>query len=169
MPLLVAMWKVQVDTGPHGCRNAAVCCLCRGPLSDRIGRRLSYLICSVTFLGTTLGCAFAPTIAVLVTFRALQGLAGRSVSQLLQSFSASLQASTVPKKLQHKPAAPLPAATKAAAIIGWIYTCHFIARCKSITCTRHNLYGTWCCQTHRCSNLAAFAICMLDQPLLRTP
>uniref|UniRef100_A0A383VVY5 Major facilitator superfamily (MFS) profile domain-containing protein n=1 Tax=Tetradesmus obliquus TaxID=3088 RepID=A0A383VVY5_TETOB len=47
----------------------------RGPLSDRFGRRITYGLSSVTFLGTTLGCAFSPNISVLVAMRALQGFA----------------------------------------------------------------------------------------------
>jgi MFS family permease len=35
-----------------------------------------YIVGMVLFLGTTLGCLFAPTIGVLVAFRGLQGLAG---------------------------------------------------------------------------------------------
>eukprot|EP00775_Hariotina_reticulata_P008932 gene8932-9109_t len=46
-----------------------------GPLADRFGRNVTYYICCITFLGTTLACVFAPNIAVLVAFRALQGLA----------------------------------------------------------------------------------------------
>eukprot|EP00879_Flechtneria_rotunda_P011779 GHRR01012306.1.p1 GENE.GHRR01012306.1~~GHRR01012306.1.p1 ORF type:complete len:533 (+),score=148.56 GHRR01012306.1:152-1750(+) len=45
-----------------------------GPMSDRFGRRITYMIGSVVFLGTSIGCIFAPTIGVLVAFRALQGL-----------------------------------------------------------------------------------------------
>jgi MFS family permease len=35
-----------------------------------------YIVGMVLFLGTTLGCLFAPTIDFLVAFRGLQGLAG---------------------------------------------------------------------------------------------
>lgn len=46
-----------------------------GPASDRFGRRSMYIVGMVLFLGTTLGCLFAPTIDFLVAFRGLQGLA----------------------------------------------------------------------------------------------
>ncbi|KAF6254077.1 major facilitator superfamily domain-containing protein [Scenedesmus sp. NREL 46B-D3] len=46
-----------------------------GPMADRFGRRITYAVGSVLFLGTSIGCIFAPTIGVLVAFRALQGLA----------------------------------------------------------------------------------------------
>ncbi|WIA23200.1 hypothetical protein OEZ86_010089 [Tetradesmus obliquus] len=46
-----------------------------GPLSDRFGRRITYGLSSVTFLGTTLGCDFSPNISVLVAMPALQGFA----------------------------------------------------------------------------------------------
>uniref|UniRef100_A0A383WNZ1 Major facilitator superfamily (MFS) profile domain-containing protein n=1 Tax=Tetradesmus obliquus TaxID=3088 RepID=A0A383WNZ1_TETOB len=46
-----------------------------GPMADRFGRRITYAVGSVLFLGTSVGCIFAPTIGVLVAFRALQGLA----------------------------------------------------------------------------------------------
>jgi DHA1 family bicyclomycin/chloramphenicol resistance-like MFS transporter len=44
-----------------------------GPAADRYGRRLTYWLCAGGFLATTLVCIFAPTIGVLVAFRALQG------------------------------------------------------------------------------------------------
>jgi len=44
---------------------------------------VTYYICCITFLGTTLACVFAPNISVLVAFRALQGLAGREQSSRL--------------------------------------------------------------------------------------
>ncbi|KAI8462625.1 MAG: major facilitator superfamily domain-containing protein [Monoraphidium minutum] len=46
-----------------------------GPVADRFGRRLTLFVSSLLFLGTTLVCVFAPTIEVLVAFRALQGAA----------------------------------------------------------------------------------------------
>lgn len=47
-----------------------------GPASDRYGRRLVYLASFVAFAGSTVGCIFAPTVEVLVAFRALQGAGG---------------------------------------------------------------------------------------------
>jgi MFS family permease len=49
--------------------------VCRGPFSDRYGRRLTYNLSTVVFLGTTLGCIFSPNINVLIALRALQGFA----------------------------------------------------------------------------------------------
>lgn len=57
-----------------------------GPLSDRFGRRPLLLVGLWTYLATTIACAFAPTIGLLVACRALQGFgasattaAGRAV------------------------------------------------------------------------------------------
>jgi MFS family permease len=47
-----------------------------GTQADRFGRRITYGVSSVLFLGTSVGCIFAPTIGVLLAFRALQGFAG---------------------------------------------------------------------------------------------
>ena len=77
-----------------------------GPASDKFGRRSMYLAGMVLFLGTTLGCLFAPTIEVLVAFRGLQGLAGeatprglrqqgRAVGQLCVRFDAAAPALSV--------------------------------------------------------------------------
>jgi DHA1 family bicyclomycin/chloramphenicol resistance-like MFS transporter len=44
--------------------------------ADRFGRRITYVSSSVLFLGTSVGCIFAPTIGVLLALRALQGFAG---------------------------------------------------------------------------------------------
>jgi DHA1 family bicyclomycin/chloramphenicol resistance-like MFS transporter len=50
--------------------------LVAGPLSDRFGRRRPLIIGLVAYLLTSLACAFAPSVAVLVVLRLLQGLAG---------------------------------------------------------------------------------------------
>ena len=50
--------------------------LVAGPLSDRFGRRRPLLIGLVAYLLTSLACAFAPSVTVLVVLRLLQGLAG---------------------------------------------------------------------------------------------
>lgn len=50
--------------------------LVAGPLSDQFGRRRPLLIGLVAYLVTSLACAFAPTVEVLVVLRLLQGLAG---------------------------------------------------------------------------------------------
>ena len=52
---------------------AALVC---GPASDRFGRKAVFLVSSVAFLASSIICIFAPSIAVLVAFRALQGFAG---------------------------------------------------------------------------------------------
>uniref|UniRef100_A0A383WB59 Major facilitator superfamily (MFS) profile domain-containing protein n=1 Tax=Tetradesmus obliquus TaxID=3088 RepID=A0A383WB59_TETOB len=49
--------------------------LCLGPASDRFGRRIVYLLSTLAFIATSLGCIFAPSIGLLVAFRALQGAA----------------------------------------------------------------------------------------------
>ncbi|WP_091411307.1 multidrug effflux MFS transporter [Friedmanniella luteola] len=50
--------------------------LVAGPLSDRFGRRRPLLVGLVAYLLTSLACAFAPSVAVLVVLRLVQGLAG---------------------------------------------------------------------------------------------
>lgn len=50
--------------------------LIAGPLSDQFGRRRPLLIGLVCYLATSLACAFAPTIELLLVLRLLQGLAG---------------------------------------------------------------------------------------------
>lgn len=50
--------------------------LVAGPLSDQFGRRRPLLIGLVAYLLTSLACAFAPTIEVLLVLRLLQGLSG---------------------------------------------------------------------------------------------
>ncbi|HET9873115.1 MAG TPA: multidrug effflux MFS transporter [Propionibacteriaceae bacterium] len=50
--------------------------LVAGPLSDRYGRRRPLVIGLALYLLTSAACAFAPSIAVLLLLRLLQGLAG---------------------------------------------------------------------------------------------
>ncbi len=50
--------------------------LVAGPLSDQFGRRRPLLIGLVCYLLTSLACAFAPSIEVLLVLRLLQGLSG---------------------------------------------------------------------------------------------
>lgn len=50
--------------------------LVAGPLSDQFGRRRPLLIGLGAYLLTSLACAFAPTIEVLLVLRLLQGLSG---------------------------------------------------------------------------------------------
>lgn len=47
-----------------------------GSLSDRIGRRRSFGIGLVAFVGASLACSVAPTLDALIAFRALQGVGG---------------------------------------------------------------------------------------------
>ncbi|MFJ2955637.1 multidrug effflux MFS transporter [Streptomyces sp. NPDC087270] len=47
-----------------------------GPLSDRWGRRAPLLTGMVIYVLATVACAFAPTVALLIAFRLIQGLAG---------------------------------------------------------------------------------------------
>jgi DHA1 family bicyclomycin/chloramphenicol resistance-like MFS transporter len=50
--------------------------LIAGPLSDRFGRRRPLIIGLVAFLLASVACALAPSVAVLVLLRLVQGLAG---------------------------------------------------------------------------------------------
>lgn len=50
--------------------------LVAGPLSDRFGRRRPLIVGLVAYFLTSLACAFAPSIAVLLALRLVQGLAG---------------------------------------------------------------------------------------------
>jgi MFS transporter, DHA1 family, multidrug resistance protein len=50
--------------------------LVAGPLSDRLGRRRPLLVGLVAYLLVSVACAFAPSVAVLVVLRLVQGLAG---------------------------------------------------------------------------------------------
>lgn len=50
--------------------------LLAGPLSDRVGRRRPLLVGVALFVVTSLACAFAPTIEVLLVLRFAGGLAG---------------------------------------------------------------------------------------------
>jgi DHA1 family bicyclomycin/chloramphenicol resistance-like MFS transporter len=59
------------------CVQVGIGTLLWGPASDKFGRRSMYMAGMVVFLGTTLGCLFAPTIGVLVAMRGLQGLGGK--------------------------------------------------------------------------------------------
>lgn len=78
-PMAIKGWQ-HLDTA----RAAGICRDACAPrlaaqirlLCCRYGRRVVYMASFVAFLGSTLGCIFAPTIAVLVAFRALQGAAG---------------------------------------------------------------------------------------------
>src|SRR5438445_7308437 len=45
-----------------------------GPLSDRIGRKRSIVLASSLLVAPTIGAALAPSFALLLAFRALQGL-----------------------------------------------------------------------------------------------
>jgi MFS family permease len=49
--------------------------VCRGPLSDWLGRRTAFLAATLLFLATSIPCILAPSIYLLIVFRALQGLA----------------------------------------------------------------------------------------------
>ena len=47
-----------------------------GPISDRYGRRVPLILAISGFAGTSVLCAFAPTIEVLIGIRVVQGLCG---------------------------------------------------------------------------------------------
>jgi YNFM family putative membrane transporter len=66
-----------------------------GPLSDRIGRRRSLLLSSVLLVPPTIGAALAPSFALLVAFRAGQGLCmpgllAVGVPYVMEAFGARL-------------------------------------------------------------------------------
>ncbi len=52
----------------------AVMSLVHGPLSDALGRKPVIVAGTVVYIGASVGCAFAPDLAVLLGFRALQGV-----------------------------------------------------------------------------------------------
>ena len=49
-------------------------------LSERYGRRLIYIIATVIYVGSTIGCALSPVIGVFVLMRILQSV-GASAAQ----------------------------------------------------------------------------------------
>jgi MFS transporter, DHA1 family, multidrug resistance protein len=51
-----------------------ICQLAYGPISDRFGRRPPLLFGLALFIVSAIGAAFAPTFAILLAFRALQGV-----------------------------------------------------------------------------------------------
>jgi multidrug resistance protein len=52
---------------------AGIFALIWGPLGDRFGRKIILLIAFALFFANTIACIFAPNIAILLIFRALQG------------------------------------------------------------------------------------------------
>jgi DHA1 family bicyclomycin/chloramphenicol resistance-like MFS transporter len=50
--------------------------LIAGPLSDRLGRRRPLIVGLVAFMLASIACALAPSPAILVALRLIQGLAG---------------------------------------------------------------------------------------------
>ena len=63
----------------------AVMSLVHGPLSDALGRKPVIVAGTIAYIGASIGCALAPSLPVLLGFRALQGLsagAGAIISQL---------------------------------------------------------------------------------------
>lgn len=56
--------------------GAAVGQLIFGPLSDRIGRRRPLLVGTVLYLAASICAALAPSLALLVVFRLIQGISG---------------------------------------------------------------------------------------------
>jgi DHA1 family bicyclomycin/chloramphenicol resistance-like MFS transporter len=66
--------------------------LVAGPLSDQFGRRRPLLIGLVGYLVTSLACAFAPTIELLIVLRLLQGLAGAAGLVIARAVARDLYA-----------------------------------------------------------------------------
>src|ERR1700716_3088755 len=56
-----------------------------GWLSRVIGRKRYYMLCVATFTASSLVCAFAPTLSVLIFFRILQGLGGGGMAPVEQA------------------------------------------------------------------------------------
>jgi EmrB/QacA subfamily drug resistance transporter len=61
-----------------------------GKLSDIYGRRLLLIICIVFYIATSLLCATAHSLGQLISFRALQGLAGGGLMALTQAVIADV-------------------------------------------------------------------------------
>ncbi|WP_430536068.1 sugar porter family MFS transporter [Listeria rocourtiae] len=61
-----------------------------GRLSDRSGRRRNLLTLAVIFFVATLGCTFAPSMAVMVIFRVLLGLAVGGASVTVPTYLAEM-------------------------------------------------------------------------------
>jgi DHA2 family multidrug resistance protein len=59
-----------------------------GWLSRVIGRKRYYMLCVATFMASSLLCAFAPTLSVLIFFRVLQGLGGGGMAPVEQAMLA---------------------------------------------------------------------------------
>lgn len=74
----------QLESSPSAAQLTITACLLglavgqlvAGPLSDRFGRRRPLVIGLALYLLTSLACAFAPSIGVLLLLRLLQGLSG---------------------------------------------------------------------------------------------
>ncbi|WIA13766.1 hypothetical protein OEZ85_007316 [Tetradesmus obliquus] len=85
LPALQAVGQeLQAAAGPVAATVAlymlavGIGCLCWGPVADRFGRFITYVIGGVLFLGASVGCLCAPSTNILLVFRALQGLAAAS-------------------------------------------------------------------------------------------
>ena len=61
-----------------------------GPLSDRTGRRLPLLVGSALFVGAGIASTFAPSIAVLIAARLVQGFAGAAGMVLARAIVSDL-------------------------------------------------------------------------------
>ncbi|WP_260507225.1 sugar porter family MFS transporter [Listeria booriae] len=61
-----------------------------GRLSDRNGRRKNLLMLAVVFFVATLGCTFAPNMAVMVVFRVILGLAVGGASVTVPTYLAEI-------------------------------------------------------------------------------
>jgi len=70
--------------------GAAAGALGGGRVADRLGRRATLLIAAVVFIVATLGCALAPTVAVLVLSRVVLGLAVGAASVVVPLYISEM-------------------------------------------------------------------------------
>lgn len=61
-----------------------------GPLSDMYGRRGVLLVSLLIFVISSLGCAWAPTVEILITIRFIQGLSGAGAVVLSRAIASDL-------------------------------------------------------------------------------
>ncbi len=78
--------------------GAMVGCLVAGWLADRIGRKIMMFVSAILFALSSLGCAVAPSVGILITARLLGGLGIGMVSTLVPLYIAEIS----PKQVRGK-------------------------------------------------------------------